>query len=108
MRGGGPRRRHGGRAEMRQRVKRLRHQLQGINKVLNRLGPEAGEGEDPALIRRREALRRRRIQLLLEVDRVQSGLARQTSQKGKRVVQGPRSGVRSIVQGGAPGLGKRA
>jgi hypothetical protein len=98
------------RAELHARRTRLTSELRAVSRQLGRLDPEPGTVEAAAAIREREALRRKRMRLLLAVDRVNAAIerAKPLPGHGKRVVQGPRQGVTSVVQGGSPGLGRRA
>lgn len=65
---------------------------------------------DRAAVREREALRRRRLALLVEIEKLDRWIEVQKRplKGGKRIVQGPKSGVRAVFQGGSPGSGKRA
>ena len=80
-----------------------------LNKQLRELQAELAKAQRSPMRddRRVEALRRRRLALMLDIDRTQRRLEKAKMRSGKRVVQGPKGGVRTVLQGGSPGLGKR-
>ena len=81
--------------------------LRRIEDRLTKLGPEGAVGKPSTATRLREALRRRRTAQLLKIDRLERRLA-QAAPFDPRNAPGFRAGIRSIVSGGAPGLGKRS
>ena len=97
-------------ALLEEKLKKLKSQLNALRGELRNVPPEDAARPEPAeVIRRRESLRRKRTGLLLEIDETTAALDRaKRPLGGKRVVQGPKDGVRSVVQGGAPGLGRRS
>ena len=72
------------RAELRLDIERLTAQLREVQRTLRRLSISGLQ--DAETIRRGEALRRRRIGLLLAIDETQAALRDASSSKGKRVV----------------------
>lgn len=79
--------------------------MRKVKSELADLGPEAPV-EDLRTTRRREALRRRRTGLMFQIDRLER---RHVSGRSKAAdAPGFRYGVRSMLQGGSPGLGKRS
>lgn len=83
--------------ERRARLERHRLALRETDRQIKRL--VAADNLTIEERRRLEALRRNRLSVQLRIEK---------ESKAKRVVQGPKGGVRTIVQGGSPGLGKRA
>ena len=55
-----------------------------------------------------EALRRRRAALMIEIEKCEHHLRYRRQGLAGNIVQGPKGGVRSVVQSGSPGLGRRA
>ena len=96
------------RAKLQERLAFLKRELGRVKRQLGRLDASPAVIAQVDRIRRTEALRRKRLRLLLEIDRVESRLRNLPGRGGGRVVQGPKSGITSIVQGGSPGLGRRS
>lgn len=96
-------------AQLRSRLVRQKADLRRVNLTLTELGPGQTPGESSETTRRREALRRHRARLLFAIERTERSIQGWSGPSSRRtVVQGPKSGVTSLVQGGAPGLGRRA
>lgn len=98
------------RADLEAKLKRLNADLKDIVDQLESAPPEdATRRQSADAIRRRESLRRRRVSLMMDIDMTRDSLhrAKQPAGGGERVVQGPKGGVYSVIQGGSPGLGKR-
>lgn len=92
--------------ELNQARESLEAEVRSTKRQLRALGPE--DASDSGLVRRqREALRRRRVSLLLKIDQltgqIQSGAELHGVPRGSHL----KGGVRSVVQGGLPGSGKR-
>lgn len=96
------------RAELRARLTKQKSDLRAVNRKLEALGPEQSGDQAPESMRQREALRRHRTRLLFAIERTEAAVQRSGASGRRTVVQGPKSGITSIVQGGAPGLGRRA
>lgn len=93
-------------AELKAEVERIKMAAKAAGQELEALGAERADEPRPVR-RKREALRRRRAGHLLELDKLLGRLKASTTTK-RRVATGPKWGVRSVVQGGSPGSGKRA
>lgn len=96
------------RAELRARLATQKADLRRVNLKLGKLGPDHADSQTPETIREREALRRHRTRLLFAIERTEMSVERAGASGRRTVIQGPKSGVTSVVQGGAPGLGRRA
>jgi hypothetical protein len=96
------------RAELEKRIAAEQAALHRLERALRRLGPEGAVSEPADVTRKREALRRLRTGQLFKLERLQRRLANQGSQKLARNAPGLRHGIRKVVAGGAPGLGKRS
>lgn len=94
-------------ADLKKRIAAEEAALRRVERSLQKLGPEGTSDEPPDITRKREALRRRRTGHLFKLDRLQRRLANQGVPKSARNAPGFRYGVRKVVPGGAPGLGKR-
>ena len=94
------------RQKIEQRLSLVGGRLIQLNCRLGRLGLEHS-GEPTAVAREREALRRARTKALFDIDRLEARLNRPDGPPHASHAPGFR-GIRSIVQGGSPGSGKRA
>ncbi|WP_340540750.1 hypothetical protein [Nocardioides sp. GXZ039] len=95
-------------ADLKTRIAAEEVALRRVERSLQKLAPEGSSAEPPDVTRKREALRRRRTGHLLKLDRLQRRLENQGAQKIARNAPGFRHGIRAVVPGGAPGLGKRS
>lgn len=87
------------------RLRLLNDQLSDRKLRLRKLNDAIATAEAPRTRtdhRNLEALRRRRMGLLLEIDKLERAIS------GTGWIGGPALRVRSVVQGGLPGLGKRS
>lgn len=96
------------RAELRARLPQLEAQIREVNKLLRELEPES-VAHEPENFRWLEAQSRQSTRMPFAVEKAEAAIERTYNDTGgRRVVQGPKSGVTSVVQGRAPGLGRRA
>ena len=93
-------------AELKAGLNPLKLSVRAVDFDLRQLGKE-NLGESLDVRQRREALRREKVALLIDLDNLIRSTSRGSSNK-RRIVRGPKSGVRFVGQGGSPGSGKRA
>lgn len=96
------------RAELRARLTTQKADLRRVNARLGQLGPDHADSQSQETLREREALRRHRTRLLFAIERTEASVERAGAGGRRTAIRGPKSGVTSVVQGGAPGLGRRA
>lgn len=92
--------------ELKESIAAKKSQIRRTELLLGQLGPDGNASEPIAVTRRREALRRVRIRHLLTLDRLEDRLSAVGAPGLARNAPGFRHGVRRVVPGGAPGLGK--
>ena len=93
-------------AELKAEADLLKLSVQAVEFDLGRLGKQK-IGQPPDVLQMREALRRKKASLLIDFDNLIRSVSQQSS-NNRRIVQGPKSGVRFVAQGGSLGSGKRA